>query len=208
MNDTQVRPRPVKALKYILLGLLLCAAVGLACFFAGQAAVRNSQENAKLDAVVVENRLTQISELATVSYQYTNMAQFSSSNDFYGVTLPFTTKEFILTYDGVIKAGVDLAQAKVTVGDTAATVILPAARILSHEIDEGSVEVFDEKTSIFNPFTVEDFASFQADQKAEMEAKALEKGLLAQAVEQAEKSVSALLTPILPEGWELVVRQG
>ncbi len=208
MNDTQVRPRPVKALKYILLGLLLCAAVGLACFFAGQAAVRNSQENAKLDAVVVENRLTQISELATVSYQYTNMAQFSSSNDFYGVTLPFTTKEFILTYDGVIKAGVDLAQAKVTVGDTAATVILPAARILSHEIDEGSVEVFDEKTSIFNPFTVEDFASFQADQKAEMEAKALEKGLLAQAAEQAEKSVSALLTPILPEGWELVVRQG
>lgn len=31
------------------------------------------------------------------------------------------------------------------------------------------MEVFDEKTSIFNPFTVEDFTSFQSDQKAAME---------------------------------------
>ena len=206
MNDTQARPRPVKTLKYLLLGVLLCAAIGLSCFFAGQTAARNSKDNAKLDAVVVENRLAQISELATVSYQYTNMAQFSSSNDFYGVTIPFTTKKFILTYDGEIKAGVDLSQAAVTADDTAVTVTLPAPRILSHEIDENSIEVFDEKTSIFNPFTVEDFSSFQADQKVEMEQKAMEKGLLTQAAEKAAGSVSALLSPLIPEGCELVVK--
>lgn len=206
MNDTKARPRPVKLAKYLLLGVLLCAAVGLSCFFAGQAAARNSKENAKLDAVVVENRLAQISELATISYQYTNMAQFSSSNDFYGVTIPFTTKKFILTYDGVIKAGVDLAQAKTDISDTAVTVTLPGAVILSHEIDEGSIEVFDEKTSIFNPFTVEDLSSFQADQKAEMEQKALGKGLLVQAAEKAVESVKAMLSPLLPEGVVLTVK--
>lgn len=206
MNETQTRPRPVKALKYILLGLLLCAAVGSCGFFAGQSAARSSRENTELNAVVMENRLTQISELAAVSYQYTNMAQFSSSNDFYGVTIPFTTKKFILTYDGVIKAGVDLSQARVDLSDAAVTISLPAARILSHEIDEGSIEVFDEKTSIFNPFTVEDFASFQADQRVEMERKALENGLLTQAAEQAEKSITALMSPVLPEGYELVLQ--
>lgn len=206
MNDTQVRPRPVKALKYILLGLLLCGAVGLCGFFAGQAVLRNSQQNARLDAVVIGNQLSQISELATVSYQYTNMAQFSSSNDFYGVTIPFTTKKFILTYDGEIKAGADLSQVKVDVADTVVTVTLPPARILSHEIEEDSIEVFDEKTSIFNPFTVEDFSSFQADQKAEMERKALEKGLLDQAAEKTESSVKALLEPLLPEGCKLAIK--
>lgn len=206
MNDTKTRPRPVKMVKYLLLGILLCTAVGLSCFLAGQAAARNSKENAKLDAVVVENQLSQISELATISYQYTNMAQFSSSNDFYGVTIPFTTKKFILSYDGEIKAGVDLSQAKVTISDTAVTVTLPDPVILSHEIDEGSIEVFDEKTSIFNPFTVEDFSSFQADQKAEMEQKALGKGLLEQAAEKAAESVTALLTPLLPAEGKLSIK--
>lgn len=206
MNDTQTRARPVKALKYILLGLLLCAVVGLCGFLAGQTALRNSQQNTKLDAVVIGNQLTQISELVTVSYQYTNMAQFTSSNDFYGVTIPFTTKKFILTYDGEIKAGVDLSQARVDVTDAAVTVTLPAPRLLSHEIREDSIEVFDEKTSIFNPFTVEDFSSFQADQKAEMEQKAVEKGLLEQAAEKANDSISALLAPMLPEEYELTVK--
>ena len=134
------------------------------------------------------------------------MAQFSSSNDFYGVVIPFTTKKFILTYDGEIKAGVDLSQAEVQVGGTQVTVTLPTAQILSHEIDEGSIEVFDEKNSIFNPFTVEDFSSFQADQKAEMEQKALERGLLEQAAESARKSALALLLSALPEGYTLTVK--
>ncbi|MCI8651147.1 MAG: DUF4230 domain-containing protein [Oscillospiraceae bacterium] len=208
MSDTQapVRPRPVKALKYALLGILLCAAVGLACFFLGRSAAQNSKENVQLDAVVLETQLSQINQLATVSYQYTNMAQFSSSNDFYGVVIPFTTKKFILTYDGEIKAGVDLSQAEVQVGGTQVTVTLPTAQILSHEIDEGSIEVFDEKNSIFNPFTVEDFSSFQADQKAEMEQKALERGLLEQAAESARKSALALLLSALPEGYTLTVK--
>lgn len=206
MNDTQARPRPVKALKYILLGLLLCIAVGLCGFFVGQAALRNSQDNARLDAVVIGNQLIQISELAAANYQYTNMAQFTSSNDFYGVTIPFTTKKFILTYDGQIKAGVDLSQARIDVSEASVTVTLPAPRILSHEIDENSMEVFDEKTSIFNPFTVEDFSSFQADQKAEMERKAVEKGLLEQAAEKAAASVEGLLAPLLPTDTALTVK--
>ena len=85
--------------------------------------------------------------------------------------IPFTTKSFILTYDGTVKAGVDLDGAEVSVSGTTVTITLPEAEILSHEIDEDSMEVFDEKTSIFNPFTVEDFTSFQSDQKAAMEEK-------------------------------------
>ena len=80
---------------------------------------------------------------------------------------------------------------------------LPAAKILSHDIDPESVEIFDERASLFNPFTVEDFTAFQADQRTAMEEKALSHGLLEEAQTQAETSVRALLSAALPEGYEL-----
>jgi len=191
--------------KYILLGLLLCALVGGVCFLGGRMSAGAGRGEPSVDTVVLEQRLSQISELATVSYHYTNMAQFESSNDFYGVKIPFTTKRFILTYDGVIKAGIDLSKARVKVSGSGVAVTLPPAAVLSHELEAESVEIFDEKTSIFNPFTVEDFSSFQADQVKNMEEKALDKGLLDQAREEAVETVRSLLTPLLPEDCILTI---
>ena len=207
MEETpeKTRSHPLKTAKTLLLGAVLCIVVACACFVGGRLSAGSGSETPHLDAVVLESQIRDISELASVTYTYTNMAQFESSNDFYGVKIPFTTKSFILTYDGTIKAGVDLSQATVDVEGNTVRITLPQAAILSHEIDEDSVEVFDEKTSIFNPFTVEDFSSFQADQKTAMEEKALGKGLLDEAQAKAEASVRQLLSPALPEGTELDV---
>lgn len=206
--ETKIKSHPLKTIRRWAAGLVLAAVVGCICFLGGRISASDQEEEADapaLDAVVLETRLTEINELAVVSYHYTNMSQFESSSDFYGVKLPFTTKKFILTYDGEIKAGVKLSEASLEVVGNEATVRLPAAVILSHEIDENSVEVFDEKTSIFNPFTVEDFTAFQADQKIVMEGKALDNGLLDNATEKAKESVYLLLTAVMPEGYTLTV---
>ena len=205
MSRENVSLHPLNTAKYLGLGILLCALVGGACFLGGRWSAGQS-ENTQIDAVVLQNQLTEIRELATVTYAYTNMAQFESSSDFYGVKVPFTTKSFILTYDGTIKAGVDLDGAAVDISGTTVTVTLPEARILSHEIDEDSVEVFDEKTSIFNPFTVEDFTSFQADQKAAMEERALSRGLLEEARSKAVSSVKQLLAAALPDTYTVEIQ--
>lgn len=203
MNTVKERTYLLKTARYLWLGILLCALVGLVCFFGGRFSAGSPQSAPELDAVVLENQLADISELASVTYTYTNMAQFQSSNDFYGMKVPFTTKSFILTYDGVIKAGVELSAAAVSVEKDGVTVTLPRAIILSHEIEEDSLEVFDEKTSIFNPFTVEDFTAFQADQKEAMEKRALSRGLLTEAQTRAEAGVRQLLSAALPEGTAL-----
>ncbi|HJB12494.1 MAG TPA: DUF4230 domain-containing protein [Candidatus Oscillibacter excrementigallinarum] len=205
MSTVKEPLHPLKTARYLWLGILLCALVGGACFLGGRWSAGQS-ENVQIDAVVLQNQLTEIRELATVTYAYTNMAQFESSNDFYGMKVPFTTKSFILTYDGTIKAGVDLDGAEVNVSGTAVTITLPEARILSHGIDEDSVEVFDEKTSIFNPFTVEDFTSFQADQKAAMEERALSRGLLEEARRKAVSSVEQLLSAALPDPYTVEIQ--
>ena len=209
MNDMmpKERIRPFKTVKYVLVGIVLCILVGAAGFLGGRHAAQ-TEKAPQLSAVVLENRLAEISELASVTYTYTNMAQFENSSDFYGVTIPFTTKRFILTYDGTIKAGIDLTKVRIDVSGNDVTVVLPEAEILSHEIDEESVEIFDEKTSIFNPFTftVEDFTAFQAEQKRDMAEKALQRGLLEEAGEKAENSIRLLLSAALPENAVLTIR--
>ena len=198
--EKQNRSQPLKTARTALWAVVLCAAVGLTCFLGGRFSAQEP-EPLPPDPVVLQNDLTEIAELATVSYHYTSMGQFENSNDFYGVKIPFTTKKFILSYSGVIKAGVDLEQATVNVGTSEVVIHLPAAKILSHEMDPDSVEVFDEKTSIFNPLHVEEFARFQADQQEAMEWTAQEQGLLAEAAKKARRSVEMLMTELVPEGY-------
>lgn len=187
--------------KLIIFGVILaivCFAVG---FFSGG----REEKPPVLSSITVENQLQQISQLATIRYSYTNMGQFENSNEFYGIKLPFTTKSFIVAYDGTITAGVDLTKAKVTVTDQKVTIALPAPQILSHEVDPNSLEVFDETTSIFNPITIEDYTGFQADQQGVMEDKAIQGGLLTQAKDQAEAAIGGLITPLLQEGQTLEI---
>lgn len=143
---------------------------------------------------LISERLQAVQELVSIEYHYTNMGKFENQKDFYGWKVPFTTKSFIVSYDGVIKAGVDLDSASVEVEGSTVIVSMPVSRILSHEIDEDSIEVFDESHNIFNPIKIEDYTGFTAREKAEIERKAIEKGLLAEADKKAQEAITALLS--------------
>lgn len=194
----------MKKAKHIGLIALCLAAVCLICFLFGRS-VGKSAGISQVNAVVLENKLTEISELASITYSYTNMAEFENSKDFYGIKLPFTTKGFIITYDGEIKAGIDLSKAEVSVSGQKVSITLPDAEILSHQIDEDSLEIFDETTSIFNPLKVTDYNSFNKDQKAEMEKKATEKGLLTEAKKKAADTVKGFILQLVPEDWTVEI---
>lgn len=191
--------RPVKTIKLLIVGILIGAVLLGGGWLLGKTSGGGSRENVEISAIVLQNKIFAMSELAVVTYTYTELGQYESSKEFYGVKMPFTTNRFLLTYDGVIKAGIDMTEVKVDVdqGVKTVTVILPQAEILSHEIDEDSVKIYDEKTSIFNAFTIEDYTSFYADQKKTVEKKARDKGLLTEAQTQAENAVRQLLDPVL-----------
>ncbi len=148
---------------------------------------------AKITADLLDQQLREVSDLVTVEYRYTNMGKFENTLDFYGWEVPFTTKSFIVSYDGVIRAGVDLAEAAVEVSGDVVTVTLPAAEIFSNEVLEDSLEVYDETRNLFNPITIEDYTGFTADQKQSIEAKATENGLLSASAQRAETVVQEFL---------------
>ena len=134
MRDTETKPRrmglKMKILLILLTLLLICGAV-LAAFLCGLRQASQAAEP-QITGDLLASRLRSVQELVTVSYYYTNMGRFENQVDFYGWKVPFTTKSFIVSYDGVIKAGVDLEQLQVSIGGGEVTVTLPESRIISH----------------------------------------------------------------------------
>lgn len=146
---------------------------------------------------LLRQQLTCVPQLISSEYYYTNMGKFEDQADFYGRKVPFTVKRFIVSYDGRIQAGLtDLEELSIEIDQQTRkiTVSLPPCVILSHEIFEDSLEVFDETSSIFNPIKIEDYAGFTADQKQTVEQKAIDGGFLTSADQQARQAVTALLS--------------
>lgn len=155
---------------------------------------RGREQQPVITSDLLGQQLQTVQELVSVEYHYTNMGKFENQVDFYGWKVPFTTKRFLVSYDGLIKAGVDLSGATVEVDEVqkSVTITLPESRILSHEIPEDSIQVFDETRNIFNPITIEDYTGFTRDQKAEVEQRAIDEGLLTGASEKAREAVETL----------------
>ena len=118
--------------------------------------------------------------------------------------MPFTTKAFIISYDGEITAGVDLSEATVEKQGDQVMVSLPQAKILTHTIDEDSIQVFDETSNVFNPIRITDYTEFSKDQKEALEEKAVNNGLLEEARSRAEDSIEGLLLSLQgDEAWQI-----
>lgn len=152
-----------------------------------------AKNETKIDNKLIQNRIESVKELTSLKYSYTNMGQFENSNKFYGYDIPFTQKKFIVSYDGVISCGVDLDKMDVKISGKNINIKLPKSKILSHEIYEDSLKIFDQKTSIFNPIQVEDYNEFAKKQKNSVEIKAIERGILTEADKKCKKAVKDIV---------------
>lgn len=154
-----------------------------------------SQVNPEIQLDIIYSEINEIGELATMEYLFTDAAEFTDSKQIKNWNIPFTEKSFILKWDGVIKAGVklDLVSIEVNEDEKKIVVSVPAAEILSYQIDSESVEVLDEQDNIFNNITVDDKIKFDAATEEAMKERAIENGLLEKAQENAEDILLRLL---------------
>ncbi|WP_138160464.1 DUF4230 domain-containing protein [Peptoniphilus catoniae] len=185
----------MKKVKNLIIVCLILSALVIGAFFYGKNQGALDKEPV-ITSELLTNQIKDSKELTVTKYYYTNMASFENQNEFYGFKIPFTQKKFILSYDGIISAGVDLSKLDLSL-DKEKKIIkikMPDAKILSHEINDSSITIFDEKNSVFNPINLEDYSGFYKDQKALMEKKALSKNLLANSKEAAQKAIEEILS--------------
>ena len=151
-----------------------------------------------IDLKVLESEIKAIGELATMEYIYTNAARFSDSRQILRWNIPLTEKAFVMKWDGVIKAGINIEEVNIDIKEKTKLIIihLPKAEILSHDPDRNSVEVFDEKNGLFNSVKVEDQVKFEAICEEEMNQRAIENGLLEKAEENAKNIILKVLNAL------------
>lgn len=176
-------------------GIVAIIIVCLLIFFAGTQFASNS-DKPKITSTGLTQQLQDIEELATLSYNYTKVGEFSNSLQFNGWDIPLTQKSFLITYDGSLKAGIKMDKIQVDISDNIITVSIPEIEILSNEIDESSIEVYDETRNIFNPISVNDYATFATSQKEAVEAEAIENGLLSEAATRTQDTIKKYLNAL------------
>ena len=102
---------------------------------------------------------------------------------------------FTMVYDAEVRAGVDLAQARVEVSGNAITVSLPAPQLLGIEIDPNSLEFYDSSFALFNWENKQDTAEALKVAQQDAEGKVNQANMLEQAKAQAHTLVENLLKP-------------
>ena len=163
-------------------------------------------EKSDISAHTVIREVLPIGEYASLAYHYTSVVKDINAKDVKGWTIPFTTRKYIFTYDGRIKLGIDGRQIRIeapeeengteTGSDAAETdtaagrlpvirIILPPIKILSHEVIDDSIEIFEQTQTIFNEIKIADAFKVTADRKRELE----EKVMAGTAVKDAETSL-------------------
>lgn len=166
-------------------------------FFAG-VSFANRHDEPVITSTALTQQLKEVSEFTSMEYNYTKVGKFENSLTLNGWQIPLTTKSFLLTYSGKLKAGIDMSLAQVEVSGKEILVSLPEIQILSNVIDESSIEVYDETKNIFNPISIEDYTVFATQQKEKVEDEAIENGFLSEAATKAQDAITRLLM-MVPE---------
>lgn len=158
----------------------------------------------------IEEQLNGLSELVTQEYTYRNADRRESSETWiFGWTRPFSSKSILITYDGTIKAGIDFSKIEIDVAEETKTITIkiPESTITDNYIPQDSIEVLEVKDGLFNEVTFDNYNDFVSEQKAAMEKKAIEQGLLEKANDEAKTLVENFVS-VIPgiENYHLVIQ--
>ena len=143
---------------------------------------------------LIGERLKDAGDLVSLEYYYKNIASIDREKlNIWGIGIPFTSSRAILSYEGVIKYGIEIGQVNPEIDGNKIILTIPQSKIISHEVPEEKIEIFDSGRNMFNPITIQDYMDFQTEQKVKMIEEAAEKGFPQAAQEKAFETLSMVL---------------
>ena len=145
----------------------------------------------EIDSAILTDGVRELGLLVTDEYYFTEVVSYSSIKKLWKIDLGITESSFLASYDGVVRAGVDLSAAVIEKDGERKriTVSLPPAAITDVDIDPESFQLYSEKAGLGNPISAEDFNNALVELEATARDKALARGLLERADENAHALV-------------------
>lgn len=148
---------------------------------------------------IIQDKLKDMGFMVTQEYWFTEVMSYSSIKDLFGLKLPFTESSYLASYEGSITAGVDFTKILIAKNDPekTITITMPEAEILATTIDNDSFKLYSEKEGIGNNISLNDYNTSVATLKKGAEDKAIEKGLLDKAYENAENLIEDFVSSLI-----------
>ncbi|MBR3503517.1 MAG: DUF4230 domain-containing protein [Clostridia bacterium] len=170
-----------------LLAVIVVAAVAAFLFFSGRIGGVSSR--------TVQFGLRNVGEMATQTGFFTSVGTIKDSRTLFGISIPFTQRQCVYSYDGVVKAGVDFADISVSIDriKKEITVTMPAVRIFDIYVDDESLVVYMETRNVVNPIKLDVLSESRVKMKEEVKKTALSNGILENARKNAEVLVSGFI---------------
>ena len=172
-----------------------------------------SWREGEVTSTTIGASLGDIAQLSVEEYVFSDVGRFDQEGlEVLGVRVPFTGRNFLVTYDGRVTAGIkDASLIDVQLADGEVDVQLPEVEVLESHIDADSVKVYDQTMNPINQLRVEDVTGFIADREADAREKAIASGLLDRAGQHAEELVRAHVAALVAgteyEDYEVRVSQ-
>nr|WP_256477994.1 DUF4230 domain-containing protein [Corynebacterium stercoris] len=133
--------------------------------------------------------------MSVEEYVYSNVGSYDKEGlTLRGFEVPFTGRNFLVTYDGTVSAGVrDVTRIVVDIDDLSRTITVrvPKVEVLSSTIDSSSVTVHDQSMNPLNQVRVDDVTRFISEQERLAQEKAVERGLLDRASARVEELLAS-----------------
>lgn len=137
----------------------------------------------------VAEGLNDMGFLVTEEYYFTMVESYEKTKSLFKF---ITTKSnFLYSYDGELYAGVNFENIKVAKDDDRKiiTITIPKAEVQSISIDKNSFKAYEEKEGWGNELTMEDFNKSLLELENAAEARAIDRGVLDRANENAKDVV-------------------
>jgi len=182
--------------KYLLIILIIvCIGGGMLLGNKLKLNILGRDTNTNITSTIKE--IFPIAEYVSLVYHYSSVITNSDVKKLFNLSIPLSEKRAIYTIDGTIKLGFDCKN--ITIKNQYNTIIvnMPGIIILSHEIYPETFSLYDEKTSLFNRYSLKDANDIQMGHKKEIEEKVKEnQGLFTQARQSAEQQFKLFLESV------------
>lgn len=162
----------------------------------------------------ISSGLKEMGELITADYYFSSsetvqdvkVLDLSSLGIDFKTNIPLTSNSFTYSYDGEIMAGIDFKGIEVNVDkeNNVIKIELPEAKIISSSVDPDSYQFYEIKNNILNPISPENYAVSFADLIHSEEEKAIDKGLLNKATNNAKTIISNFVKSYV-EGYKIEI---
>ena len=161
-KDENDNSKVIAAVIHLIMTIIIIVALfGLVFFVA-----KIIEENRKPDITntFISSKLETVSTLTTAELTYNGLIRYEEGE------IPILTKKaFSMVYRAQVTAGVDLSKVTSHITETEVVLVVPAVEIQDIDIDETSIQFYDEQVALFNWTEKEDTLDAMAAAKADVE---------------------------------------